>query len=47
MQCALSPHQKLCFKNNFRCLFQFKIKDKYDRKMLNRLKKTFEKELHK
>ena len=46
MQCALFSRQTLCFKNNFGC-FEFKSKDKYERKMLNRLKRNFKRTIHK
>ena len=44
MQCALLSSQKLCFKNNFGC-FEFKRKNKYERKMLNRLKRDFKRKI--
>ena len=48
MQCSvLFSHVKNCFENNFRCfIFEFKSKDKYERKMLNRLKRNFERKIY-
>ena len=46
MQCALFSRQKLCFKNDFDALFEFKSKDKYERKMLNRLKRNFKRKIY-
>ena len=43
MQCnVLFSHVKNCFKNNFGCFIEFISKDKYERKMLNRLKRNLE-----
>ena len=44
MQCALLSCRKLSFKNNFRC-FEFKRKNKYEIKMLNRLKRDFKRKI--
>ena len=48
MQCSvLFSHVKNCFENNFRCfIFEFKSKDKYERKMLNRLKRNFKRKIY-
>ena len=40
MQCALFWCQTVYFKNILDALFEFKSKDNYERKMLNRLKET-------
>ena len=43
LQCnVLFSHVKNCFKNNFGCFIEFISKDKYERKMLNRLKRNLE-----
>ena len=46
MQCVLFSRQKLWFKNNFGVLFKFKSNDKYERKMLNRLKRHFKRKIY-
>ena len=48
MQCSvLFSHVKNCFENNFRCfIFELKSEDKYERKMLNRLKRNFERKIY-
>ena len=48
MQCrVLFSHVKNYFENNFRCfIFEFKSEDKYERKMLNRLKRNFERKIY-
>ena len=38
--CSFS-RQKLCFKNDSDALFEFKSKEKNERKMLSRLKRNF------
>ena len=40
MQCALSDVKNCVLKILLDALFEFKSKDKYERKMLNRLKET-------
>ena len=46
MQCALFSHQKLYFKNIECFIFEFKSKDKYERKILNRLKRNFKRKIY-
>ena len=46
MQCALFSRQALCFKNILDALFEFKSKDKYERKMINRLKRNIERKIY-
>ena len=46
MQCnVLFSHVKNCFKNNFEC-FIWVQNDKYERKMLNRLKRNFKRKIY-
>ena len=46
MQYALFSRQKLCFKNDSDALFEFKSKDKNERKMLSRLKRNFKRKIY-
>ena len=45
MQCALSDVKNCVLKILLDALFEFKSKDKYERKMLNRLKRNFERKI--
>ena len=43
---VLFSHTKNCFKNNFGCFIEFKSNDKYERKMLNRLKRKIKRKTY-
>ena len=43
---VLFSHPKNCFKNNFGCFIEFKSNDKYERKMLNRLKRKIKRKTY-